>query len=157
MFPELGPWLTIKDGDPRAYALFSHHYSFHQYRDNRRQRDRRIVGPGEALVLMTLANDALFVWKKFDNPANEQGIYCSIFRNESHYLSSFLILEAEKLALAKWPLTSRFYTYIDSKKVKPTRCRKGDYWGFCYLKAGWRQCDYVTKVNQKLVFEKVAA
>ena len=49
---QLGHWLPVKDGDPRAAYLYQRHYSCHCYRDNRRAchgyRNRfLIVGPGE--------------------------------------------------------------------------------------------------------------
>lgn len=154
MFDEFGPWRTIKDGDARAYALFERHYSMRQYKDNRRQSTRLIAGPGERLMLITGDCQALFIWKDFNNPAGEEGLYCSLFHNESNYLASYLILEAEKLAQLKWPNVNRFYTYINSKKVKPIRCRGRELWGYCFLKAGWQQCNYITKWNKHLVFEK---
>lgn len=160
MFPEYGPWIVVSDGDERVFNLYKRHYSYKPYKDNRRQigyRNRFLIcGPGEKLVLLSGDEKAAFSWLLMkDNDAGEEGLYCSFFRNESDCLSSFLILEAEKVALAKWPLVTRFYTYIDPKEVKPTKRRGVDMWGYCYLKAGWQQCDYITKWNHKLVFEKV--
>lgn len=60
-------WLSVKDGDPRAFALMRNHYSFQAYADGRRNpsgnyRNKYLfVGPGRKLVLMTPACDALFV------------------------------------------------------------------------------------------------
>jgi hypothetical protein len=51
MFPELGHWFGVKDGDPAAKALFDQHYSKHHYKDGR--RPKLFVGPGEKMVLMT--------------------------------------------------------------------------------------------------------
>lgn len=141
-------WYAIKDGDARAYALFSRHYSFHTYRDNRRQLDRRIVGPGEHLVLMTPDCRALFVWKKFVDPSGQEGIYCSVFRNEGPQLSSKLILEAEALAWEKWP-GERLYTYVDADKVK------SNVPGWCFIRAGWKRLKKETG-SGKLIFEKAA-
>ncbi len=81
--------------DPRAAALADRHYS------------RRTVGspqfmpPGETIVLLAPAADAVFGWWR---PHPRSGIKamngldgwtCTIFRNESQALSSHLILEAE--------------------------------------------------------------
>ena len=131
----IGNWLSIKDGDPMAWGLFKRHYSYHQYKDNRRKhaRARLIVGPGEKMVLITRHADALFVWRKFIDASGQLGINCSVFRNESDVLSSVLILEAEQLATARWP-GERMYTYVNQDKIKSTNP------GYCYLAAGWNRC-----------------
>ena len=80
-------WLPVKDGDPRAAALYRRHYSCYQYADNRRadpsNRNRfLIVGPGEKMVLMTVDCSALFVWRKFIDKSGQAGVNCAVFRNE---------------------------------------------------------------------------
>jgi hypothetical protein len=40
-------------------------------------------------------------------------------------------------------------TFVDREKVKPTRVRGKDVWGWTYLKAGFRECGE-TKVNKLL-------
>lgn len=61
MFPEFGPWLTIRDGDPTVWPLFQRHYSARKNGGHRRTGpDLRFVGPCEKLVLTTLNYDALF-------------------------------------------------------------------------------------------------
>src|SRR4030042_1278813 len=108
-------WLTVKDGDPRAFSIMRRHYSYHGYRDNRRKlsgyRNARLfVGPGEKLVLITPELDALFVWRVFLDDSGQEGVNCAVFRNESKRLSSILINEAEALAWSVWP-GKRLYTY----------------------------------------------
>lgn len=125
-----GNWLSVKDGDPAAYQLFTRHYSFHHYKDNRRTMDKRFCGPGEKIVLVTQDYKALFVWRKFVDASGQQGINCAIFRNETEILSSELIREAEQLAWVRWP-GERLYTYINGKNVH------GD--GACFKHAGWRK------------------
>jgi len=61
--------------------------------------------------LLTVHCDALFVWRKFLSADRQVGVNCAIFRNESPILSSTLILEAERLAHARWP-AERLYTYV---------------------------------------------
>lgn len=125
-------WYGIKDGDARAYALFSRHYSFHHYQDNRRQLDRRFIGPCSGrLVMMTPDCKALFVWKKFVDPSGQQGINCSIFRNEGPARSSDLIKAAMVLAWQRWP-GERLYTYVDPKEVKSGLP------GYCFFCARWK-------------------
>jgi hypothetical protein len=145
MFPEMGHWFAVKDGDPAAKALFDRHYSKHHYKDGR--NPKLFCGPGYKMVLMTSTSDALFVWRLFQSGDNQEGINCMVFRNESQYLSSTLILEAEELAYQRWP-GQRFYTYVAADKVKSVNP------GFCFKRAGWRVCGE-TKVNKLLIFEKM--
>ena len=55
-------------------------------------------------MLRTVEYDALFVWLySLYRSDNQQGICCTLFRNESKHLSSTLIAEAEVLAACRWP------------------------------------------------------
>lgn len=151
MFPDM-MWIAVKDGDERAFSIFKRHYSFHDYKDGRR-RDRSnpnrflIAGPGRKLVLMTLQCDALFVWRVFHSDDGQEGINCAVFRNESPHLASEMILEAEKLAWAKWPDMNRMYTYVNGAAVASSNP------GYCFKKAGWQKCG-VTKTNKLIILEK---
>lgn len=128
-----GHWIPIKDGDPRAYALFRRHYSFVEYKNQRRTLDRRFAGPGEKMVLLTEDCRALWVWRRFIDPSGQQGVGCSIFRNEGPLLSSVLITEACGLADRRWP-GERQYTYINPSAIKSSNP------GYCYKIAGWSYC-----------------
>lgn len=148
---DCGPWQDSKDGDPSAYAIYQRHYSFYRYADGRREnkeyRNRRLfVGPGEKLVLITAAEDALFVWRKFIDDCidertgqRQQGVNCAAFRNESTATASDLILAAEEIAWRKWP-GERLYTYVNPCEVPPTMVRGHPVWGWCFYKAGWKFC-----------------
>lgn len=124
-------WLPALDGDARARAIFNRHYSRRRYVDGR--KPKLFVGPGEKMVLLTPFCDALFVWRKFRSDDGQPGVNCAIFRNESQYLSSDLIREADDLAWQRWP-GERLYTYINPKKIRSTNP------GFCFLSAGWKKC-----------------
>jgi len=128
-----GRWQVARDGDPRVFALASRHYSFRRYQRKIR-RDKRVVGPGERLILLSSDGKALCIWKRFRDRSGQQGICCSLFRNEGAGLSSELLLEAEALARARWPDASRLYTYVDPRKIRSTNP------GYCFQKAGWRKC-----------------
>lgn len=146
-------WLPVKDGDPRAAALYRRHYSCYQYADGRRYqhgyRNRfLILGPGEKMLLMTVSCDALFAWRKFIDKSGQIGVNCAVFRNESPHLSSVLILEAEQHAGARWP-GERLYTYVNDRAIKSTNP------GYCFLKAGWNRCG-VTK-GGLVILEKLPA
>lgn len=149
MFPDM-LWLPVKDGDPRAFSLYSRHYTYRDYKDGRRRNFSNpsrhlIVGPGEKMVLLTADLRALFVWRKFISDSGEHGVNCAVFRNESDELSSRLILEAEQLAWQRWP-GERLYTYVNPRKIKSANP------GYCFKMAGWKRCG-VTKKGL-LIMEK---
>lgn len=131
MFAELGHWYSILDGDPRGRAMLNRHYSARHYRDGR--KPKLFVGPGEKMALMTTDGLALFVWLKFISDDGQEGVSCSVFRNEGDTLSSELIREACELAWRRWP-GERLYTYVNSRKVRSTNP------GYCFKQAGWRVC-----------------
>jgi len=140
-----GSWLPALDGDDRALGLFRRHYSRYRYRDGR--KPRLFVGPGEKMVLLTLAADALFVWRKFIDASGQQGVNCAIFRNEGPLQSSDLIREADALAWQRWP-GDRLYTYVDGRKVRSTNP------GYCFQKAGWTKCG-TTKTHGLIILERL--
>jgi len=128
-FYRQGFWIITNDKDPRALALADRHYS-----RKTPGSKKGFMGPGEHLVLITPDRDALFGWLRQRYRADGiDGVYCVIFRNEGPVLSSRLVLEAERLALEKWPDAKVFFTYVDPAKVKSGRP------GWTFIKAGWRE------------------
>lgn len=146
LVPVAGPWLEAKDGHPLARALFHRHYSRRRYRDGR--RPLLFVGPGQKLVLLSQCGRGLFVWRKFISDDGQQGINCSIFRNEGAGLSSELIEAADAIAFERWP-GERHYTYVDGSKVRSSNP------GFCFIAAGWRPCGW-TKDRGLRILERLA-
>jgi hypothetical protein len=147
-----GHWLPIRDADPRALALIGRHYS--EQLKKRRSTGRAgkgFVGPGQKMVLMTAACDAVFAWL---NPRDDlrddgqTGVLCSVFRNESPIRSSDLIREADDLAWQKWPDQRRHYTFVDPTCVRSVNP------GYCFKKAGWRRIG--ASKRGRLIFERVA-
>lgn len=138
-------WMQCGDGFLPALLIYERHYSCRKYKDGRVRK--LFVGPGEKEVLITPEYDALFVWRKFIDASGQQGINCSIFRNESSKLSSELILHAEAFAVNRWP-GERLYTYVSTTKIRSVNH------GCCFKKAGWSKCG-VTK-NGLLIFHKNA-
>lgn len=132
-----GHWLAVRDGDPRALALYVRHYSA---RKNGPSTLPTFCGPGEKIVLLTPDCSALFVWRyerfRFDD---QTGINCAIFRNEGQIRSSDLIREACDIAWAKWP-GARLYTFVWDAKVGTATQRGRAKAGWCYRKAGWKPC-----------------
>jgi hypothetical protein len=145
---EESPWFELRDGDVRLREFYNRHYS------SRGGDHRQIVGPGNKLVLLTPAIDALFVWRKFiDKSRFGGGVNCAVFRNESPALSSALILAAELFAIAKWGI-ERLYTYVNAARVRSRNP------GYCFLCAGWTRCGVTPGGHGRpplVVLEKVPA
>jgi len=136
-------WYESKDGCEYARSLFHRHYSYKKYADGR--DPKRFVGPGERIVL--IREQGLFVWRKFISGDNQEGVGCSIFRNESKEIrSSDLILDAEEIAIKKWGST-RLYTYVNAAKTTSQNP------GYCFKCAGWKTCG-ITKINKLVILEK---
>ena len=132
LYGENTTWLIVSDHNPELRKLADRHYS------RKTKGAKKYIGPGEYLALRTPEGKAGFIWRKtkFElRKDNQRGIECTLFRNEAQelYLSSNLIIEAEKLALQKWPGTTRFFTYVNPKKIKST------YPGFTFIKAGYKK------------------
>lgn len=142
-------WQPIRDGAPFARALYEKHYSCHRYADGR--RPRKFVGPGEYIALTTADEKCLFAWRKFRDDSGQVGVNCAVFRREGEqkWKASEMILAAEQIAWRRWP-GERFYTYINTKKIRKKRDP-----GRCFRRAGWQPCG-VTKVNKLLILEKFA-
>jgi len=135
LWPAIQPWRKITKFDPRAAKLADGHYS------------RRTVGspqfmpPGQTLILMTEDESAVWGWWR---PHPSSGIVtwnkldgwtCTIFRNTGHWLSSELVIYAER-ALVDSGLgcgPDGLITYVWDRKVASTNP------GYCYKLAGWRR------------------
>lgn len=127
-------WIAVKDGDPRAVALYNRHYSARKGKIDRVRYG--FSGQGESLILLTVDCQALFGWRKQSIHDDDQdGVNCFVFRREGGLeLASDLIKDAIQWAYTKWG-NERLYTYIDSRKIRHKRDP-----GRCFLKAGFRKC-----------------
>ena len=123
------------DGDPRGRALYQRHYSC----TNMHPLNGQWMPPGEKMALLTLEADALFGWLKnrVERYDKQEGVNCTVFRNESRHLSSSLIEEADDIAWEKWP-GERHFTYINADATAAHRGKKNPP-GYCFLMAGWRE------------------
>ncbi len=139
-----GVWFPVRDGDPRVRDMLNRHYSAIRYRDGR--RPLKAVGPGEYMLLMTIDSRAVFAWVRntVERRDKQDGIYCSLFRNEGPCLSSDLIREACSMAWRRWP-GQRLFTYVDAAQVQSTNP------GYCFLCAGWSKAG--ASKNGKLLME----
>lgn len=141
-------WCETRTSDPVALDIFSRHYSNRRWRKRGRGGNyARFIGPGECMVLISPAGDALFAWHKERFRRDSQtGVNCSVFRNESQHQASAMILDAEVLAWRRWP-GERLFTFVNPRKVRSSNP------GYCFKKAGWTRCG-VTKDQGLLIFEK---
>ena len=156
-----GHWIGSHAADPRVVALYRRHYSA-QDRLHHDHARNGIVGPSERMILLTVDCKALWAWRIIRAPAerisqlarpdkrrskrglkvgektstyfgDQQGLMCSVFRNEGPVLSSELILEAEGLAWQRWP-GIRLFTYVWDSKVESVNP------GYCFKMSGWKTC-----------------
>lgn len=136
----MAAWWITRDGDEYCLEMYRRHYSSHRYVDGRRDDKSYanrwlFVGPGRKVVLRTWEGDAFWAWKKFIDDSGQRGVNCAAFRNESGYLSSRLVEEADAVADYLWP-GERHYTYVDATKIKSRNP------GYCFLRAGWRRAGF---------------
>ncbi len=126
-------WIRIAKCDPRAAALADRHYS------RRTRGSPQFMPPGQTVVLITLAGDAVFGWWR-PHPASGlrqmnglDGWTCTIFRNEGPFLSSDLILDAET-ALEEYGCgPDGLLTYVWDRRIRSSNP------GCCFKAAGWHQ------------------
>lgn len=131
-------WIVPPSGkfDVGGAKLADRHYS------RRTIGSRQFMPPGQTLVLVTDARDAVFGWWR---PHPSSGIVsmngldgwtCSIFRNESEALSSDLILAAEAELVAREAELGAcgpdgLLTYVWDSKIRSANP------GYCFKRAGW--------------------
>ncbi|WP_236342448.1 hypothetical protein [Paenibacillus plantiphilus] len=91
--------------------------------------------PGRNLVLRTAMGDAVWVTWSGIRDDGLQAWECTIFRNESDYLSSNMVRAAVTATIAQWgqPPPDGIITYVDADKVRSINP------GCCFKAAGWRQ------------------
>jgi len=136
--------MPVRDGAPGLREFVRRHYSARHYRDGR--NPKKIVGPGEYLILTTPNVDALIVFRKSNREiAGRKGVYLSFFRNESWRPSSHLIKQALWLAGKRWP-GEKVFTLVNPRKVK-TRIP-----GYCFRRAGFKHTGNTKK--GLMIFER---
>ncbi|MEK5183373.1 hypothetical protein [Paenibacillus sp. FSL P4-0288] len=140
---EYGPWVVTKKTDQDCVALADRHYS------------RVTVGasqftrPGDNLVLRTQCGDAVWVsW--YSNKRDDEFIdviECTIFRNESEYLSSDLVKWAIYASIQKWGIPKEgFITFVKDSAVRSSNP------GANYQKAGFKKVGE-TKVRKLSILQ----
>ena len=144
MISDENPWYTIRDGDPRGRSMVDRHYS-----GIKGHKSRLFMGPGEKLVLMTNDSRALFGWSKMliERMDKQEGVNCTVFRNEGDMLSIWLVMMASEFAWTRWP-DHRLYTYVNPEKINSTNP------GFCFKKAGWTTVPGRSKKSGLVLLER---
>ena len=125
-------WVPVHDGNLVAAALFVRHYSTNLF-GKRNPGAKKIIGPGEYILLLTPDEQSLFAWRRFVEIGHTvpRGINCPVFRREAGRLvASQMILAAERFAWDRWP-GERLYTYIAPWAVDSPNP------GYCFKVAGW--------------------
>jgi hypothetical protein len=130
--------------DREMAALADRHYSRRSHGSN------QFLYSGRKLVLRDTQGLVLFGWV-FPDPTmrmdGQTGYNCAIFRNESSRRSSEIILEAERMAFAKWG-PNRLYTYVDPAKIRSSNP------GCCFKIAGWH-FERESKSGQHLLIKEL--
>ena len=128
-----GHWHAVGKFNVDAAALADRHYS------RRKIGSPQFMPPGQTLVLLSSMHDAVFGWWRphprsgIKQMNNLDGWTCTIFRNESTLLSSYLILEAEAHLWAQHFCGPHgMLTYVWDSKVRSTLNP-----GCCFKMAGW--------------------
>jgi len=103
----------------------------------------QFVPPGRCLVLLTSCFQSLWVtswpFPEYVRHAWPGAWICSLFRNESTHRASVLIREAVAATRFHFgnPPALGMMTFIDRNKVRPTKVRGKEVWGWTYRKAGF--------------------
>lgn len=130
-------WKMSNRADPKARELADRHYN------RQKPGTPQFVPPGRCLVLYTETESGKAFWVTswpFAEYVKHQwaGAWvCSAFRNEDAGIASEMIKEAVSATRAYFgePPELGMITFIDTKKVKPTKVHGIDTWGYTYKKA----------------------
>lgn len=137
------PWRETNRADPFCCEVADRHYS--------RQKigSPQFVPPGRCVVFKRGTKEAPAVWvtswpfAKWTKHEWAGAWVNTFFRNETGEQSSELILEAIAETRARWtPPALGLITFVDPEKVKPTKVRGADLYGYCYLKAGFQHVGF---------------
>lgn len=133
-------WCVSHRADPAARRLADRHY-------NRQKVGTPQFAPtGSCVVFVTDCGRAFWItsaplaeWVKH---AWAGAWVCSAFRSEGAGRASELIRQAVAATRAHYgdPPPLGMVTFVDRSKVKPTKVRGRDVWGWTYLQAGFEPC-----------------
>jgi hypothetical protein len=130
-------WRLGHQYDPEALAMANRHYS------RVSPSSPKFMPPGRPVVLVAVDAAALWAcsWPKAEmvNRAFPGAWLNTHFRRESGPPASVMIRSAVAVTRSVWgdPPDDGLITLIDREKVRPTKVRGRDVWGWTYLKAGF--------------------
>lgn len=130
-------WALSNRADPLACAVADRHYN------RQKPGTPQFVPPGRCVVLVTPFYRALWVtswpFAEYVRHAWPGAWVCSCFRNEGGGRASELIIDAVAATRAVYgePPALGMVTFIDRSKVRPTKVRGIDTWGWTWRKAGF--------------------
>ena len=138
----LPPWYLSHRADPFAAWIADRHYN--------RQKigSPQFAPPGRCLVLTANTSDGQAFWitswpyAEYVRHAWKGAWICSAFRTEGLRPASEMIRAAVASTRAFYgePPVLGMITFVDRRKVRPTKVRGADHWGWTYEKAGFRPC-----------------
>lgn len=136
------PWALSNRADPRARVLADRHYN------RQKVGAPQFVPPGRCVVLLTPEEGAFWVtswpFAEYVKHAWAGAWMCSAFRRESGPAASELIVGACAATRAVYgdPPPLGMVTFLDRSKVRPTRVRGEDVWGWTWMKAGFEHVGF---------------
>lgn len=135
-------WQVSHRADLRSRLLADRHYN------RQKVGSPQFVPPGRCLVLYaeTVTGSAFWVtswpfaqYVKHDWPG---AWMCSAFRNEGAGRASSMIVDAVAATRAQYgdPPPLGLVTFVDRAKVRPTKVRGQEVYGWTYRQAGFHEC-----------------
>lgn len=133
-------WEKSNRFDQRAREIADRHYN------RQKPGTPQFVPPGRCCVLYAENDSGRAFWvtsypfAEYVRHAWAGAWVCSAFRNEGAGVASEMIREAVAATRAHFgePPELGMITFIDTKKVKPTKVHGRDTWGLTYIKAGFK-------------------
>ena len=143
-------WHKSNRFDQKAREIADRHYN------RQKPGTPQFVPPGRCCVLYAQTDSGRAFWvtsypfPEYVRHAWAGAWVCSAFRNEGAGVASEMIREAVAATRAHFgePPELGMITFIDAKKVKPTKRHGVNTWGYTYEKAGFR---YVGKTKGGLL------
>lgn len=132
-------WTLSHRADPRAAAVADRHYN------RQKPGTPQFVPPGRCMVLYTESEIGRAFWitswpfAEYVKHAWAGAWVCSAFRNENAGVASDLIRTAVAATQSFFgaPPQLGMITFVDRRKVKPTRVHGRDVWGWTFRRAGF--------------------
>ncbi len=134
-------WQESHRADVRARLLADRHYN------RQKVGSPQFVPPGRCAVFYTKTDTGEAFWvtswpfAEYVKHAWAGAWLCSAFRNEGAGVASSLITQALAATRAKFgdPPPLGIITFVKRSKVKPTKVRGVDVWGWTYRQAGFEE------------------